>query len=211
MSILEIVEIIGTCAFALSGAVAAMRKRLDIFGVLIITFITAIGGGTIRDILIGSTPVAWMLDLEIIITISATYIVTLFFHRRLVRLKHTIFWADTVGLAVFCMVAIDKAIGYDLHVVVCIALGMVTGIFGGVLRDVLLNEIPYVFRRDIYASACIAGGVVFFTLRYFGVEHGICTWIGGAVIILVRIGDFYFHWRLPLIYDKKGHIPYDEG
>ncbi len=202
MRFIDIIEILGTIAFAFSGAYSAMQKRLDVFGVLIITFVTAIGGGTIRDLLIGSLPVAWILDLQIITTISITYLVALFFLPKLMRLSKLLFWFDTIGLAVFCVVAIDKGVAFDLHPVVCIALGTVTGCFGGIIRDVILNEIPYVFRKDIYASACIAGGIVYFACKYIGFDEGTTGWIAGIVIGLIRICAFYFKWRLPLIYVK---------
>lgn len=200
MRFIDLIEILGTIAFAFSGAYSAMQKRLDVFGVLIITFITAIGGGTIRDLLIGSLPVAWILDLQIITTISITYLVALFFLPKLMRLSKLLFWFDTIGLAVFCVVAIDKGVSYNLHPVVCIALGTVTGCFGGILRDVILNEIPYVFRKDIYASACIAGGIIYFACLFMGIDEGTTGWIAGIVIGLIRICAFYLKWRLPLIY-----------
>lgn len=202
MRFIDLIEILGTIAFAFSGAYSAMQKRLDVFGVLIITFITAIGGGTIRDLLIGSLPVAWILDLQIITTISITYLVALFFLPKLMRLSKLLFWFDTIGLAVFCVVAIDKGVSFNLHPVVCIALGTVTGCFGGILRDVILNEIPYVFRKDIYASACIAGGIVYFACKYIGFDEGTTGWIAGIIIGLIRICAFYLKWRLPLIYVK---------
>jgi uncharacterized membrane protein YeiH len=203
MKLLNLIEILGTMAFAFSGALSAMRKRLDVFGVLILTFVTSIGGGTIRDLLIGSTPVAWMLDLRIIGTICFTYIASLFFIKALLKFSKTIFWFDTIGLAVFCVIAMDKALSYNLHPIVCIALGTVTGCFGGILRDVLLNEIPYVFRKDIYASACIAGGLAFFASLYAGLSIDTASWIAGICIFLIRVCATYFSWRLPLIYVKE--------
>lgn len=202
MTFIEIIEILGTFAFALSGAFSAMRKRLDVFGVLIITFVSAIGGGTIRDLLIGDTPVAWLTNLQIINTILIAYIMALFFLKKLIRMQKPIFWFDTVGLAVFCMVAIEKAITYDLHPIVCIALGTVSGCFGGILRDVILNEIPYIFRKDIYASACIAGGIIYFILLSLNVHEGTSGWLAGIFIVSIRITSHYFGWRLPLIYVK---------
>lgn len=202
MRFIDIIEILGTMAFAFSGAYSAMQKRLDVFGVLIITFVTSIGGGTIRDLLIGSLPVAWILDLQIIITILLTYIMALFFLPKLMRLSKLLFWFDTIGLAVFCVVAIDKGLQYNLHPIVCIALGTITGCFGGIIRDVILNEIPYIFRKDIYASACIAGGIIYFIFYYLGIEQGTTGWIAGIVIGLIRVCAYYFKWRLPLIYTK---------
>lgn len=202
MTFIELIEILGTFAFALSGAFSAMRKRLDVFGVLIITFVSSIGGGTIRDLLIGDTPVAWLLNLQIITTILTAYMMSLFFLKKLIRMQKPIFWFDTIGLAVFCMVAIEKALLFNLHPIVCIALGTVTGCFGGILRDVILNEIPYVFRKDIYASACIAGGILYFFLLHLNIHEGTSAWLSGIFIISIRITSNFFGWRLPLIYVK---------
>ena len=161
------VELLGTIAFAFSGALAAMQKKLDVFGILVLTFVTAIGGGTLRDLMIGSLPVSWMKDLETIIALLICYLMALFFAKFIRRFHHTMFWLDTIGLAFFCVVAIAKAITFGLHPMVAVAIGTISGCFGGIIRDVLLNEIPYVFRKDVYASACIAGGLVYFGLLWF--------------------------------------------
>lgn len=200
MKFLNIVEILGIMSFAFSGALAAMQKRLDVFGVLVLTFITAVGGGTVRDLIIGSLPVAWLLDLQVIITISLSFFLSLFFSRYIRMMKHTLFWLDTVGLALFCVVAIAKGIEFHLHPSICIALGTITGCFGGILRDVLLNEIPYVFRKDVYASACLAGGVVYFFVFRLDGDANIASIVAGVVIMLIRIGAHYRNWRMPDIY-----------
>ncbi|MEI6507371.1 MAG: trimeric intracellular cation channel family protein [Bacteroidota bacterium] len=202
MKLILIIELLGVISFAFSGAVSAMQKRLDVFGVLIITFITAVGGGTIRDVLIGSFPVEWILDLNLIITILATYIIALFFHHYLHAYSKIIFWMDTIGLTVFTLVAITKGLQFHLHPIVCIALGTVTGCFGGIMRDVLLNEIPYVFRKDIYASASIAGGIIYFISAWITSNHNVSSFIAGGAIILIRVGAKFLNWRLPLIYTK---------
>jgi uncharacterized membrane protein YeiH len=198
--IIDIIEILGTIAFAYAGSVSAMKKKLDVFGVLIITFVTAVGGGTIRDLLLGSHPVAWMQDLQIIICILLTYIISLFFHPLIRNFQKTIFWFDTIGLAVFCIIAINKAIAFHLHPIACVAIGTVTGCFGGIIRDVILNEIPYVFRKDIYASACIAGGLTYFAAQAIGVPENYVGWVAGAVIVLIRVLATRLGWTLPLIY-----------
>lgn len=196
------VELIGITAFALSGAASAMQKKLDVFGVLVLTFITAVGGGTIRDLIIGSLPVAWIQDLELISAMFIAYFLALFFSKYLRLLHHTMFWLDTIGLAFFCMVAIDKGIAFHLHPVICIALGTITGSFGGIMRDVLLNEIPYVFRKDVYASACIAGGILYFILLKWVSDANLASIIAGSLIMIIRIGARYFNWQMPDIYKK---------
>lgn len=206
MKLIVIVELLGVISFAFSGAVSAMQKKLDVFGVLIITFVTAIGGGTIRDLLIGSLPVGWLLDINLITTIFITYILSFFVHPHANKISKIIFWMDTIGLAVFTMVAITKGLQFHLHPMICVALGTITGCFGGILRDVLLNEIPYVFRKDIYASASIAGGIVYFICAKFFNDHNISSIIAGTVIVLIRVGAKYLNWRIPLMYTKDDKI-----
>ncbi|MES2690258.1 MAG: trimeric intracellular cation channel family protein [Bacteroidota bacterium] len=196
------VELLGIMSFAFSGALAAMQKRLDVFGILVLTFVTAIGGGTVRDMMIGSLPVAWLKDIETIITLFICYFVALFFNKYIRRLHHTLFWLDTIGLAFFCVVAIAKGISFGLHPMVCVAIGTITGCFGGIIRDVLLNEIPYVFRKDVYASACIAGGICYFILLRFIDDANLVSLISGGVIMLIRVAARYFNLHMPDIYKK---------
>jgi uncharacterized membrane protein YeiH len=202
------IELLGIVAFGIAGALSAMHKRLDIFGILVVTFITAIGGGTLRDLLIGSLPVAWILDLQAITTLLVAYVLALFFNKYIRKFTHLLFWLDTAGLALFCVVAIDKGIAFHLHPMVCIALGTITGCFGGIFRDVVLNEIPYVFRKDVYASACIAGGITFFALMQLMDDRNMISILAGCVIMIIRIGAKYFGWSMPDIYrlkDKEHH------
>jgi uncharacterized membrane protein YeiH len=197
------VELLGIIAFAFSGALAAMQKKLDVFGVLVLTFVTAIGGGTLRDVMIGSLPVSWMKDLETIIALFICYLIALFFTKFISRFHHTMFWLDTIGLAFFCVVAIAKAITFGLHPIVAIAIGTISGCFGGIIRDVLLNEIPYVFRKDVYASACIAGGLVYFGLLKFITDENLVSIIAGCVIIVIRASARYLNLHMPDMY-KRG-------
>jgi len=196
-------ELLGIIAFGLSGALAAMHKRLDIFGVLVLTFVTAVGGGTVRDLIIGSLPVAWLLDNDTIVTLMGAFVFALFFNKYIKRYSYIMFWLDTVGLAFFCIIAISKGISYHLHPMVCIALGTITGCFGGVIRDVLLNEIPYVFRKDVYASACIAGGTTYFIGINLVDDQNLVSLISGGVIILIRMGARYLNWQIPDVYKSK--------
>lgn len=197
------VELLGVIAFGLSGALSAMHKKLDIFGVLVLTFVTAIGGGTVRDLIIGSLPVAWLLDNETIITLLCSFVFALFFNKYIKRYSHIMFWLDTVGLAFFCIIAIAKGIAFNLHPMVCIALGTITGCFGGIIRDVLLNEIPYVFRKDIYASACIAGGFAYFIGIKLLDDENLVSLLAGGVIILIRTGGRYLNWKIPDVYKRN--------
>lgn len=196
----NIIETLGIMAFAFSGALAAMQKRLDVFGVLVLTFVTAIGGGTLRDIMIGSLPVAWLKDLQTIFTLIICYVIALFFRNQLRKYIIIMFWLDTIGLAFFAVVAIAKAVSFGLHPIVAVAIGTISGCFGGIIRDVLLNEIPYVFRKDVYASACIAGGFMYFFLSYFIADNNLVSLMSGGVIIIIRVGAKYFNLEMPSIY-----------
>ena len=193
----HLLDIIGTLAFALSGALTAMSKRMDAFGVFIIAFVTAVGGGTLRDVMIGRTPVGWMLDLEYVYTIGIAFVLALIFRKKFDRLRTSLFLFDTIGLGVFTLIGLEKGIGIGLHPIVCIALGTMTACFGGVIRDILCTEIPVIFRKEIYATICILGGVVFFILKKFNLNDDFLYLITSLVIISVRLMAVKFKWYLP--------------
>jgi uncharacterized membrane protein YeiH len=134
----------------------------------VLTFVTAIGGGTVRDLIIGSLPVAWLLDLELITAMTVSFFIALFFNNRIQSYPLLMFWFDSIGLAFFCMVAIDKGIAFNFHPIICIALGTITGSFGGIIRDVLLNEIPYVFRKDVKKG--VQGACLYYTCHQNGIS-----------------------------------------
>ncbi|UKJ08636.1 trimeric intracellular cation channel family protein [Solitalea lacus] len=202
MSILTVFDILGTIAFAISGALAAMNKRLDIFGVLILAFVTAVGGGTLRDVLIGYTPVAWMRNYTTITVILGSYLVVLFAKPYLKHLKKPLFYFDSFGLGAFTITGIAQGMAFGLHPGLCVALGTMTGAFGGVIRDILINEIPHVFRKEIYATACIIGGVVFFLLLSLNVERHYAEVAAAVAVVVVRIVAIRYHLYLPKIYDR---------
>jgi uncharacterized membrane protein YeiH len=195
----HLIDLIGTMAFAISGVLTAFHKRLDPFGVFIIAFVTAVGGGTLRDMLIGRTPVGWMRDVNYVYVIGLGYIIALIFRRKLDRLRTSLFLFDTIGLGVFTLIGLEKGIEVHLHPVICIALGTMTACFGGVIRDILCNEIPVIFRREIYATICIFGGVVFFALKYFQINNDLLYLITSLVIITVRLLAVKYKWYLPTL------------
>jgi uncharacterized membrane protein YeiH len=195
----HLIDLIGTMAFAMSGGLTAFHKRLDPFGVFIIAFVTAVGGGTLRDMLIGRTPVGWMRDVNYVYVIGLGYIIALLFRRKLDRLRTSLFLFDTIGLGVFTLIGLEKGIEVHLHPVICIALGTMTACFGGVIRDILCNEIPVIFRREIYATICIFGGVVFFALKYFQINNDLLYLITSLVIITIRLLAVKYKWYLPTL------------
>jgi uncharacterized membrane protein YeiH len=199
ISISYIIEVLGIIVFTISGAFSAMQKRFDAFGVLIIGFVTATGGGTIRDILIGYTPVSWMREIEIPIVIFLTGIATLFFKHYLKSFKITFFLIDAIGLGLFTMIGIQKGINAGLDPGICIILGTITGSFGGVLRDILLNEIPQIFRKEIYATACIVGGTAYFLL-ITSFDKDLSKLITIALIVGIRIIAVRLNLSMPKFY-----------
>lgn len=191
------IETLGTIAFAISGTFAAMQKRLDPFGVLIIAFVTSIGGGTVRDMLLGDTPVAWMRNVNYCLLILFTSIATIFFKTHIKKFKVTLFLFDSLGLGLFTMVGVEKGILFGLSPGICVALGTITGCFGGVIRDTLLNTIPLIFRKEIYATACIIGGALYFALIHFNVENNLARFIVIAFIFSLRVIVVKYKLALP--------------
>ncbi|MGB5403422.1 MAG: trimeric intracellular cation channel family protein [Robiginitalea sp.] len=194
------VDILGTVAFAISGVLVAMEKRLDLFGVGIIALVTAIGGGTLRDLLIGNTPVTWTTTPLYMYIILGTVVVTILFQSRLKYLRKSLFLFDTIGIGFYTMIGISKGMEAGLEPLICITLGTITASFGGVLRDILCNEIPVIFRKEIYATACILGGVGYFLLRQTALPEGYAYLLGVVIVIGLRLAAVRYHIALPNIY-----------
>ncbi|WP_115462412.1 trimeric intracellular cation channel family protein [Winogradskyella aurantiaca] len=200
MSYLTVLDILATMAFAVSGMLEALEKRMDTFGVFIIAFVTAVGGGTLRDILIGETPVFWMENLVVVYAIIITTILAIIFRKHLNRLRKSLVLFDTIGIGLYTVVGIQKGLLVDLHPIVCIALGTMSASFGGVIRDTLCNEIPVIFQKEIYATACVAGGVVYFGLSYFNLGNQWLVLISILTVILIRLLAVAFKISLPSLY-----------
>jgi uncharacterized membrane protein YeiH len=194
------VDILGTIAFAISGVLVAMEKRLDIFGVGIIALVTAIGGGTLRDLLIGVAPVTWTTTPMYMYLILGAVVFAIALQSRLKYLRTSLFLFDTIGIGFYTMIGISKGLEAGLEPLICITLGTITASFGGVLRDILCNEIPVIFRKEIYATACILGGVGYFLLLRTPVPEAYAYLLGVALVIGVRLAAVRFHITLPNIY-----------
>ncbi|HNR15794.1 MAG TPA: trimeric intracellular cation channel family protein [Chitinophagaceae bacterium] len=199
---LQIIDILGTIAFAVSGAFLAMEKRLDPFGVLVLSFVTAIGGGTLRDIMIGNLPVSWLRNETATIVIFSAAVATMLFGRYLKQLTATLFLFDALGLGLFTLVGIKSGIDKNFSIGICITLGTITACFGGVVRDVLLNNIPLLFRKEIYAMACIAGGAVYFLLREMNVNPDLSTILCILIIFAIRLVAVRYKLSLPQFYNS---------
>jgi uncharacterized membrane protein YeiH len=201
-SFLHIIDILGTFSFAVSGAFFAMEKKLDPFGVLIISFATAIGGGTLRDVLIGNLPVEWLKNEMAITTIFIAAIGSMILDGWLRKFNRTLFLFDALGLGLFTIVGIEIAMEQKFSIGVCIALGTITASFGGVLRDVLLNNVPLVFRKEIYALASISGGLVYFLLLRIKMDEDIAKIICILLIFIIRLIAVKYKLALPAFYTK---------
>ncbi|MBC8052196.1 MAG: trimeric intracellular cation channel family protein [Sphingobacteriaceae bacterium] len=195
-SVSSLIETTGIIAFTISGVFSAMRKRLDVFGVLIIAFVTAVGGGTLRDMLIGHTPVSWMQNIRIPVIILITGIISILFKKYIRGFKVTLFLFDTLGLGLFTITGIQAGLATQLHPAICLMLGTITGCFGGVIRDMLLNEIPVLFHKEIYATACIAGGIVYLLgISFMG--ESIAELLSIGTVCSIRIIAVKQKWSLP--------------
>lgn len=199
---LLLIDILGVIAFAISGVLIAMKKRLDGFGVLIIAFVTAVGGGTLRDVLIGF-PVAWIRDLTYVYVIIGTTVFAVIFRKKLNHLRKSLFLFDTIGIGLYTVVGVEKGISAGLPIPICVAVGTMSACFGGVARDSLCNEIPVIFRKEIYATACIVGGFSYFILLETPLPE---EWVfigSGLIVIVIRLLAVFFNLSLPSLYKKK--------
>ncbi len=203
LGFLHVIDILGTFSFAVSGAFFAMEKKLDPFGVLIISFVTAIGGGTLRDIMIGNLPVGWLRDETATVVIFIGAIGSMFFSQWLKKINATLFLFDALGLGLFTIIGIEKGMELHFSVGICIALGTITASFGGVIRDVLLNNVPLIFRKEIYALASIIGGLIYYLLKQTPLNNDVAKIICILLILVIRLLAVKYKLSLPLIYSKN--------
>ncbi|PVX51723.1 putative membrane protein YeiH [Balneicella halophila] len=197
-----ILDHLGTFAFAVSGIRLAYLDRLDWFGAYVVGLVTAIGGGTTRDVLLDTTPF-WMEQPSYLIITGLALITVLLFESIIQKMSKTLYIFDAIGLGLFTVVGIEKALVFDFPWWVAILMGMITGAIGGVIRDVLLNETPLIFRKDVYAMACILGGVVFFISDEIGMLHSFSGILAATTVIVVRIIALQYHIEIPIFKPRK--------
>lgn len=198
-----VLEYIGTFAFAISGIRLASSKRFDWFGAYVVGLVTAIGGGTIRDLLLDVTPF-WMNQGWYLGCSAVALLFVLLFGKQLIRLHNTFFMFDTIGLGLFVVVGIEKALNHGYPYWIAILMGMITGSAGGIMRDILINEIPLIFRKEIYALACVVGGLVYLGFDTLGFDQVVAQ-IGGVVaVIITRLIAVKYHIGLPVL--KGEHL-----
>lgn len=200
VNIFNILDLLGTSAFAISGALAAMNRKLDLFGIFIIAFVTAIGGGTLRDILIGHTPVTWMEDMIYFYLIGIVTILAIIFRNKLFYLKRSLFLFDTIGLGVFTITGVEIGVGADLHPIISVTIGVMSASFGGVIRDILCNEIPVIFRKEIYATACLIGAITYLLMDYLQLDQNFIYIVTASIVISIRLMVVKYKIALPFFY-----------
>ena len=192
-----VIYLIAITADAMSGALAAGRRNMDIFGVAVIAFVTALGGGTIRDMVLGNYPIGWTQHPEYVYLVISAGLLTTVFARYMLRLKQLFLLLDAMGLIAFSLIGSNVALHLGYPNVVVIMSGMITGISGGILRDVLCNQVPVVFRRELYASVCLTVCVLFLVLRAWEVNSNLSIAICFAGGLVFRLLAIHFKWRLP--------------
>jgi len=198
MNFISIVDYTGTFAFAISGIRLASAKKFDWFGAYVVGLVTAIGGGTIRDLLLKITPF-WMIQPSYLIVTGIALIVVILFGKQIIRLNNTFFIFDAIGLGLFVVVGIEKSLDAGFPFWVAIVMGMITGSVGGIIRDILINEVPLIFRKDIYALACVLGGFVFYICMKLNLKIEITQIFSAVSVIFMRLIAVKYHLSLPVL------------
>ena len=190
-------ELTGTFFFAISGALAIREKDMDLFGAGFTGFITAIGGGTLRDILLNSYPLVWIGNVQVLYAILAGILTAFIFPNFLSRLRKTFFLFDTLGIGFFTVLGVEKALSLGVRPEIAAIMGMFSAVMGGVIRDTLTNEIPILFRKEIYASACLAGAILYVVLNHYELVRDYNLLISMSVVISIRLISMRYKLSLP--------------
>lgn len=210
MSILYAIELFGVVVFATAGAIEAARNRFDIFGVLVLAFVSALGGGTLRDLLLDRSPLAWIEDLTLAYLALSAGLLT-FLLAKFIRIPFkALLYADAIGLAAFTVSGTQASIMMGLPSLIVVMMGMASGIFGGILRDIIANETPLIFRKDIYATATFVGAVWVLLGHWLGLSADLTVFVGFALVLTIRASAIYWNLSLPdflntATYRKENH------
>ena len=194
----DVIDYVGTFAFAISGIRLAAAKQFDWFGAYVVGLVTAIGGGTMRDVLLGVTPF-WMSQPSYLVVTGVALVFVMVFKKYVVHMNNTIFIFDAIGLSLFVVVGIERSLDAGFPFWVAITMGMITGSIGSVTRDILINELPLIFRKDIYALACVFGGFVYLGCYKLGAGEVFTEVATALSVILVRIVAVKFHISVPVL------------
>ncbi len=200
-NLFDILDQIGVLTFSISGARLALSKKLDPFGALFLAGVTAVGGGTLRDMLLNK-PVFWLHDTSTLISILLGFGITLIFRKRIVSINRPLFIFDTIGLGVFVATGVKTALMYNTGPIQAVLLGTITAVFGGITRDILSNEIPLIFRKEMYATTCIIGGIFYLTTGYFNLPEWF-IWLGTiGLVIVLRIVSIKLKLSYPVLSER---------
>jgi uncharacterized membrane protein YeiH len=200
MDLLYWMDLIGVFVFAISGALVAMRYKFDPFGILVLAFVTALGGGSLRDVIIDSHPLAWVNDINYIFCVSLAVVVSIVFRRTIDKVGKTMFIFDTIGIAVFTLLGLEKAISMGISEPIAITLGVTSAVFGGVIRDVLANREPLLFRSEVYATTCLIGATIYALMYNLDVSRDINFITSALVIVASRTIVVKRNIQLPKVY-----------
>jgi uncharacterized membrane protein YeiH len=197
MTILYILDLIGTAAFAASGAWVAVRRRMDLFGVLVLGLVTAVGGGTLRDLLVGDLP-PFSLQNETYLYIAIAAALAVFACRnRFQAVERPLLVLDAIGLGTFVVIGTTKALDFQLGFLGAALMGVMTCTAGGVIRDVLANQVPLILRKEVYASACLAGSVLLVAMEGLGTPRPLAALVAATTVIVLRLLAIHYKWSLP--------------
>jgi uncharacterized membrane protein YeiH len=202
-TIFEFINILGSFSLAVSGALTAMHKRFDVFGVFIVGFVTAVGGGTMRDMFLTEREVFWLHDTSPLYAILIGTVLAILFRSKIKHLNKPLLLFDAIGLGLFTITGVQIGINQNLELINCVILGTITGTFGGIIRDILVNEIPVIFRKEVYATISILGGFVYYFLANSNLESLWTNLIPIVLIIALRLIVVYYKISLPSIYNKE--------
>lgn len=192
------IDLLGTMVFAISGAMAAMRHNIDIFGATFTGFVTAIGGGSLRDIFLDIRPV-WVNDGNYLLAILLGVLIAIILNRQLFHLARTLFLFDAMGIGFFTVVGVEKSLQYESSGIAAVVLGMFSAVMGGVTRDTLMNETPLIFRKEIYATACLAGSIFFVIAHQLGLDSNINAFSSALIVVAIRVLSVRYKLSLPVI------------
>lgn len=198
MELIYYIDLLGTTVFAISGAMAAMRHNIDIFGAAFTGFVTAIGGGSLRDIFLNLRPV-WVDDGNYLLAILAGVLIAVLSKKLLGKLARTLSLFDALGIGFFTVVGVQKSLAFDSSSIAAVVLGLFSAVMGGVTRDTLLNETPLIFRKEIYATACLSGAVLFVILARMGLDYNLNAFISAAAVSIIRIAAVKYKLTLPIV------------
>lgn len=195
--LLSVLYIIGITAEAMTGALSAGRRTMDWFGVMLVASATAIGGGTVRDILLGHYPLGWVKHPEFLVITCIAGVITTGFARWIIQLKGIFIRLDALGLVVFTIIGTNVGIEMGLHPFICVVSGLVTGVFGGLLRDLICRQTPLVLHHELYASISVMASSLYLTMLNFNVDILVTTVVTLIIGYILRMASVRFKWRLP--------------